>query len=55
MLSAICFNLDQSNIVSSGNGLTEIQEGITPALCKMFHEENVCPTRLRKAVTSVGV
>ena len=28
MLSAICFNLDQSNILSSSNGLIEIMEVI---------------------------
>ena len=29
MLSAICFNLDQSEILSSGNGLTEAFESNT--------------------------
>ena len=30
MSSAICFNLDQSKILSSGNGLTGIQTEILP-------------------------
>ena len=28
MLSVICFNLDQSKILSSGNGLKELQESM---------------------------
>ena len=31
MFSAICFNLDQSKILPSGNGLNEVSVELTPS------------------------
>ena len=51
MSSAICFNLDQSKILSSGNGLTLLQTSTYPEEYSL----NNCGKKWRKLITSTCI
>ena len=42
MSSAICFDLDQSKILSSGNGLTKKASSIRKSICNKIFLANTC-------------
>ena len=46
MLSAICFNLDQSKVLSSGNGLSK-DKPLDATKFKMFADKNLNVTHIK--------